>query len=313
MINKNKIRDTDLIKLFLDKIITEKNLSKTTIESYKSDLILFSSHLLKYKKTLINFSESNILKYFDDLALKKFEVSTRIRKISTIKQFISFLMVENLRSDDPTAKIVYPQKKNRLPYFLSEKEVESIILFLKKNSSEFKYLQLLVITEILYATGLRVSELLSLKVSSISDDFSSLLVLGKGSKERVLPVGEYAKKLLRKYVNLDKFLNYNEFHKKNSDKWLFPSRLKYISRQSFFNHLKKTAIAVGINPKNVSPHVFRHAFASHMLKNGADLKVIQYLLGHEDISTVQIYTHLNIDDTAKAIQKHPLAKALPED
>ena len=152
-------------------------------------------------------------------------------------------------------------------------------------------------TELLYCTGMRVSELVSLQKSSITDDLKNIYVRGKGNKERVLPLADIVMKLLIEYIKtLD-----------NNNNWLFPSRRKHITRQSYFLNLKKIAHKIGIDTNIISPHSLRHAFASHMLKNGADLKVIQHLLGHEDIATVQIYTHVNIDETREAIKKHPLA------
>ena len=157
---------------------------------------------------------------------------------------------------------------------------------------------------------MRVSELVSLKVSAITEKFDHIYVKGKGNKERVLPLSYLVQNMLKNYIKNPNFIKF----KKNitGDMWLFPSRKKNISRQSYFLKLKNVALNAGLDPSIISPHVIRHAFASHMLKNGADLKVIQYFLGHEDISTVQIYTHVNQKETIKAMENHPISKALPK-
>jgi integrase/recombinase XerD len=177
---------------------------------------------------------------------------------------------------------------------------------MQKNIKTFRDLQTLVLTEILYASGLRVSELVQLKVSSVADDLTYLYIKGKGNKDRVIPLGEYAQKVLKNYLLKIK-LKYKN-NNSNKKKWLFPNTNTHITRHTYYNKLKLFARKADINIKKISPHVLRHAFASHMLRNGADLKVLQQLLGHEDISTVEIYTHVNIKDSMKALKKHPLAK-----
>ena len=221
-----------------------------------------------------------------------------------------FLYSENYRRNDPASNITIPKNFFSLPKFLDEKELSKIFKHLYATKNSFKNYQVLVLTELLYATGLRVSELVSLKVSAITEQFDHIYVIGKGNKERVLPLNNVVIKLLKDYLNNPNFIKFKKSIK--GDTWLFPSRKKHISRQSYFLKLKKTALEAGLEAAAISPHVIRHAFASHMLKNGADLKVIQYFLGHEDISTVQIYTHVNMKETIKAIKKHPITKALPK-
>ena len=159
----------------------------------------------------------------------------------------------------------------------------------------------------LYATGLRVSELVSMKLSNLNEDLNSICILGKGSKERIVPLAKITKNILSQYLRSAHFL---KFKYDTGKTWLFPSRRSHITRQAYYYQLKSIAIKADLSVKNISPHMLRHAFASHMLKNGADLKVIQYLLGHEDISTVQIYTHINLKDSLKAIKKHPIRNTL---
>ena len=160
-----------------------------------------------------------------------------------------------------------------------------------------------MLTELLYVTGLRVSELVSMRLSNIDEHLDKIQIIGKGNKERVIPIANITKKILKEYLNSSTF---SKMKKRSSDNWLFPSRGSHLTRQAYFYKLKQISIKSGLGYSKISPHMLRHAFASHMLKNGADLKVIQYLLGHEDISTVQIYTHINLKDSLEAIKKHPI-------
>ena len=298
------------LELFLDKLYTEKNLAKSTITSYKADLTKFIIFLKSNKQNTLTCSYTTISKWIVFLNKSNYEDSSLIRKLSVIKQFFQFLFLENYRKDDPSVKIIIPKKTNSLPKALDEKDINIIFKYLYNNKNSFKNYQVLVLTELLYATGLRVSELVTLKVSAITEKFDHIYVKGKGNKERVLPLSDLLQNMLKNYIKNPNFIKF----KKNitGDMWLFPSRKKNISRQSYFLKLKNVALKAGLDPSIISPHVIRHAFASHMLKNGADLKVIQYFLGHEDISTVQIYTHINQKETIKAIENHPISKALPK-
>ena len=297
-----------MIELFIDKIITEKNLSASSIRAYNSDLRLFKKFLKKYNNDISTCEEESLKLWLSFLVESKMKVSTRLRKISVIKQLFNFLFNEKLISKNPSLNIPLPKKQKSVPRFLKEKEVERLLNWMENNVKTFKGLQVLILTEILYATGLRVSELVKLKFSALSDDLKSLHITGKGNKDRVLPLGEYAQKLLKEYLPKVKAAFIKENNLENKHKWLFPSARSHVSRQSYYILLKAAAEQAKINFNKISPHVLRHAFASHMLKNGADLRVIQQLLGHEDIATVEIYTHVNIDETRKALKKHPLTK-----
>ena len=306
MKNYKKYQDKDLIEVFLDKLVTEKNLSHTTLSSYSSDLILFNNFLNKKKNSITNCNEGALKKWINFLVDNKIKSSSRIRKISVIKQFFRFLYEEKFMEINPAANMVLPKKIKSLPKFLSEGDVKKLLDYMQKNIKTFRDLQMLVLTEILYASGLRVSELVQLKVSSVADDLTQLYIKGKGNKDRIIPLGEHAQKVLKKYLFKVKLKYKNEdFNKK---RWLFPNTNSHFTRYTYYNKLKLIARKVDIDTQKISPHVLRHAFASHMLRNGADLKVLQQLLGHEDISTVEIYTHINIKDTLKALKKHPLAK-----
>ena len=304
MVNNN---GEDFILLFLEKSITEKNLTKLTIDCYKNDLKGFYNFLKKNDYSLFSCTYYNIVLWIELLRKQSLEQSTILRKISTVRQFFNFLFLEQLIEINPATNISAPKKKHTLPRFLGEEDIKKILNYLYVNKDTFKNFQTLLLTELLYATGLRVSELVSMKLSNLNDDLNSICILGKGNKERVIPLAKITKKILSQYLSSSHYLKSKE---KSGKSWLFPSRRSHITRQTYYYKLKSIAIKSGLNTHNISPHMLRHAFASHMLKNGADLKVIQYLLGHEDISTVQIYTHVNLKDSMNAIKKHPIRNAL---
>ena len=308
MINNNNAEN--FISLFLEKSITEKNLTKPTLECYKNDLNGFYNFLKKNNYSLFSCTYYNIVFWIELLRKESLEQSTISRKISTVRQFFNFLFVEQLIDVNPVTNITAPKKKQTLPRFLSEEDIKKILNYLYVNKNTFKNFQTLLLTELLYATGLRVSELVSMKLSNLNDDLNSICILGKGNKERVIPLAKITKKILSQDLSSSHYLKSKY---KSGGTWLFPSRRGHITRQTYYYKLKSIAIKSGLNNKKVSPHMLRHAFASHMLKNGADLKVIQYLLGHEDISTVQIYTHVNLKDSLNAIKKHPIRNTLRKD
>ena len=307
---KEKNQMKNLIELFIDKIITEKNLSKASIVAYNTDLNYFERYLSKISKSFYTFKDKDLLQWSNYLIEKRLKSSSRIRKVSVIIQFMRFLFSEKYIENNLSKKIISQRIDKLIPNLISEREILSILNYLEKNASIFGRRQTLVITELLYATGMRITELVTLKKSAIAEDYSNILVLGKGNKERQVPIGEEARKVLKCYL---KEIETNiKIKKRNRVGWLFPSRDSHITRQAYYLNLKKAALAVNIDASIVSPHTLRHAFASHMLSKGADLKVIQYFLGHEDISTVQIYTHVNLRESLEAIKKHPLANNLIE-
>lgn len=307
MINNNA---EDFILLFLEKSITEKNLTKPTIDCYKNDLKDFYNFLKKNNYNLFTCTYDDIVLWIELLSKQSFEQTTISRKISTVRQFFNFLFVERLIDVNPAINIAAPKKKQALPRFLDEEDIKKILNYLYVNKDSFKNFQTLLLTELLYATGLRVSELVSMKLSNLNEGLNSICILGKGNKERVIPLAKITKKILSQYLCSSQYLKSKA---KSQDSWLFPSKRSHITRQTYYYKLKSIAIKSGLNKNNISPHMLRHAFASHMLKNGADLKVIQYLLGHEDISTVQIYTHVNLKDSLNAIKKHPIRNTLRKD
>ena len=296
----------DFIILFLEKNLTEKNLMLSSIDAYKNDLNDFHRYLTKNRIQLLACTYEHIVFWIDSLKKKSFEQTTLVRKISTLRQFFNFLYAEKLIMINPVTNIISPKKNMILPKFLDETDIKKILKYLYSNNDTFKNFQTLVLTELLYATGLRVTELVSMKLSNIDDGLESIHIMGKGNKERVLPLAKITKKILQKYLESSDF---KKFKIISGQRWLFPSRKSHLTRQAYYYKLKAIAIKSGLSRNKISPHMLRHAFASHMLKNGADLKVIQYLLGHEDISTVQIYTHINLKESLEAIKKHPIRNA----
>lgn len=296
----------EYINLFLDKLLTEKNLSQATIHSYKNDLKKFDLYIKKKGSHILRCSYDNVAEWVELMKKNSSHKNNTIsRKISVLKQFYNFLFNEKYIDEDVVRNISSPKKNQTLPKFLSEYDIDKILKYLYKNKKTFRTFQTLLLTEMLYVTGLRVSELVSMKVTDISESFDNIRVIGKGNKERIIPIAGITKKIIKEYLECEGF-------KKNSknfnNTWLFPSKKKHLTRHAYYHKLKKTAISAGLNYTKISPHILRHSFASHMLKNGADLKVIQYLLGHEDISTVQIYTHVDLKDSMQAIKKHPLSR-----
>lgn len=302
----------NLIEQFLDKISAEDGLSKNSVTSYKNDLDLFEKYLLSKKSTIRKAQEADLKKYLQNLHSDEFKNSSISRKISCFKSFYKFLNDEGLLSQNPTKNLETPKQAMNLPKMLSEDEVEKLFSVFK-NAESKKEIRLRAMLEILYSSGLRVSELVSLELSSIQKEGNSfkdyLIVKGKGNKERIAVLNDSSLKALKEYL-----ISRNSSEEKNS-KWLFVGKsLKekkdvHITRQAFNKALKEIANAAGIDQERVHPHVLRHSFATHLLNRGADLRVLQELLGHSDISTTQIYTHV-LDSKLKDLvfKNHPLSK-----
>ena len=241
-----------------------------------------------------------------------FERSTILRKLSSLGHFFDFLVTENILKDNPLLEISIPKTNSKLPVFLTNDQVDRL-LETAKNDDSIKGLRLLTMIKILYSTGIRVSELVELKLSSLYEKKNFIFISGKGNKERLVPVDQNTLTTIEKYLKVRiEFLKTD----KNEDKWLFPSRnskLGHITRQRFHQLLKVLCKEANIESKYVSPHKLRHAFASHLLANGMDLRSLQMLLGHSDISTTQIYTHVLSDRLKSTVENnHPLSKVFKE-
>lgn len=309
-----------LVDSFLDMLMAERGAAMNTRQAYWRDLADFSLYLRdKAKKEIVDSSQDEIKAYLKDLGEKihtkgqnKNQIATRTvaRRLSALRQFYRYLVSENVRKDDPTSAIESPKQARTLPKTLSESEV-SVLIKTAASTGGSDSVRLVCLLEMLYATGLRVSELVGLPLSAISDDRQFLMVAGKGGRERMVPLSEPAQKALGKYMDLRmQFVSTED--KGSQGQWLFPSRTSesgHLTRQRFAQLLKDLADNAGIESTRVSPHILRHAFATHLLSNGADLRSVQKMLGHADIATTQIYTHIVGDKAKKTVdEKHPLAK-----
>ncbi len=317
------------IENFLEKIKAEDGLALNTILSYGKDLELFNRFLVKKNLSIFDVKGENLKEYLYQLHIAKLSSSSVSRKISTLKNFYKFLQNENLIKDLPTIHLENPKPEKKLPKFLSEEEIFKMLDLINRDKSEFG-IKLSCMLEILYASGLRVSELVSIEMSAIQEYFDEfgkktlrnyLIVNGKGNKERIAPLNKSAIKVLTEYLKLRKETGLD------NSKWLFvgkfPSSKKngkittkkpnksdtHLTRQRFHRMLKELALKTNIDPKRVHPHVIRHSFATHLLNSGIDLRILQELLGHSDISTTEIYTHI-LDSKLRdlVLTHHPLAK-----
>ena len=287
----------------------ERGAAQNTIDSYGRDLADFQAFSVARKRQPENADSDLIRKYLKKLSGTGMAPSTSARRLSTLRQFFRFLHAEGVRDDDPSSAIDSPRSGRPLPKYLSEDEVERLLMAAEmRHGSEG--LRLVALLEILYATGLRVSELVGLPLSAVSRDGRILIVRGKGGKERMVPLSEPASDAIDAYKDVrESFLP--KGRKAASERWLFPSRAKqgYLTRARFGQLIKELAIEAGLEPGRVSPHVLRHSFASHLLAHGADLRSLQQMLGHSDIATTQIYTHVLEERLRQLLDDaHPLAR-----
>ncbi|WP_085907033.1 site-specific tyrosine recombinase XerD [Kiloniella majae] len=298
------------ISIFLEMMSAERGASQNTLEAYERDLERFEDFLSSARKDLTVVEASDIRTYLADLTAEGLSARTQARHLSSLKQFYLFLMEEGIRQDNPVAEIGTPRMAQSLPKFLSIEDTGALLKAAQENQTD-EGLRLCALIELLYATGMRVSELVSLKISQTQRDLRILIVMGKGNKERLVPLSPRAREALDRYLLVrDNFLPNSEQDKVKDTGWVFPSRGKngYLTRHRVGQLLKELAIESGVMPSKVSPHVLRHAFATHLLENGADLRSVQKMLGHSDISTTQIYTHVLQERLQKLVfEKHPLS------
>lgn len=274
------------IDIFLEALSAEKGRSAKTLASYESDLRLANDTI---QGGLMTASEQDIQNYLSSLPDK---ASSIARKASALRGFYKFLMLEKIISTNPTKNIEIPKQERTLPKFLTPHEIELLI----SSAGDIRTsIRLRAMIELLYASGLRVSELCELPTTGVLGD--KLLIHGKGAKERLVPMHDTAIDALNKWLSI---------RGETDSKYVFPSNGKsgHITRDGFFKILKKCATLAGISPNRVSPHVLRHSFASHLLAGGANLRAIQTMLGHEDISTTQIYTHVMPEQLKETVEKH---------
>ena len=295
-----------VVESYLEMVIAERGATGNTVDAYSGDLCKFAQYLRSKNKTLLNASADTVKSYLASLANSGRSSSTQARNLSTLRQFYRFLQSDELRLDNPCQNIDSPKTQRALPKVLSEEEVTQLISASQASTTPGG-LRMACIVELLYSTGLRISELSGLKLKNLDGSQQILRVLGKGGKERMVPVGEPATAALQNYLDVRRnFVPNNE----NTD-WLFPSRgaSGHLTRRRIAQILKELAVSANIEPSKVSPHVLRHAFASHLLANGADLRSVQLLLGHADISTTEIYTHvLQSRLNSFVVEHHPFGK-----
>jgi len=302
-------------------LAAERGAGANTLSAYARDLADFSDHLNAAGTTTAKAGTEDIRDYLSALAKRGLMASSVARRLSAIRQLYRFLFAEGRRGDDPAAVIEGPKRGRTLPKVLSIAQVDALLAAARAGATDAKRsamerlraARLNCLIEVLYATGLRVSELVTLPLSAARRDAPMLAVRGKGGRERLVPLNAAAKTAMSEYLALmeDAGRGPKTAPPALQTKWLFPSfgESGHLTRQHFARDLKTLAVAAGIPSAKISPHVLRHAFASHLLHNGADLRVVQTLLGHADISTTQIYTHV-LEERLKSLVRdlHPLAE-----
>jgi integrase/recombinase XerD len=311
--------DQVLIELFLDMLAAERGAGTNTLAAYGRDLADFSTHLASARRTVATAATDDVRGYLGRLGKRGLAATTVARRLSAIRQLYRFLYAEGHRPDDPAAVLEGPKRGRTVPKVLSIAEVDGLLAAARmavaqanlSASDRLRAARLNCLIEVVYATGLRVSELVALPAAAAERAAHMLIVRGKGNKERLVPLNDAAKQAMRDYLDLLAAASPQAAGAHGKSKWLFPSfgESGHLTRQHFARDLKALAAATGLAPERVSPHVLRHAFASHLLHNGADLRVVQTLLGHADISTTQIYTHV-LEERLKSLVRdlHPLAE-----
>lgn len=308
------MRDEQWISLFLDAQAAEFGASQNTLLAYGRDLLDAASWLKNSQLSFETANKESLEGYLMSCAEQGLAKSTRARRLSAIRQIYSFAFQEGWIESNPAIEMRGPGRDKKLPSTLTPEEVERLLVAAPDTGrTEEEKLRSGCLMELLYATGMRVSELVTLPLSSAKGNPDMLLVVGKGGKERMVPLSTNAKSLLRSWVaEREKQEAANKKAGKAASSYLFPSRGKsgHLTRHAFYLKIKDIAVRAGVMPSRVSPHVLRHAFATHLLQNGADLRVIQTLLGHADVSTTEIYTHV-LEERLKALvlENHPLSKS----
>ena len=298
--------DDDILLLFDEMLLVERQAAKNTRRAYKSDIHSYIKFInVKYSLSILNVESKNITSWYRSLSEKSISRNSYLRKVSSIKEFYRFLYSDGLIKNNPAKDIESPKKHQNIPKVLTVRQIEDIINALKSDNC-LKSIRLLALIEIMYSTGIRVEELMSISLNAINYENQSIFIKGKGGKERIVPFGINALKAIKKYIGIRELFIKN----KNNSSFMFPSIGKqgYLTARRFSQLLKEVSIKAELSHLSISPHILRHSFATHMLSGGADLRVLQEILGHADISTVQIYTHI-VDDKKKiALSFHPLEK-----
>ncbi|MDI7774928.1 site-specific tyrosine recombinase XerD [Asticcacaulis sp. EMRT-3] len=297
----------DPIQPFLNMLAVERNAARLTLEAYGRDLSDLADTLKVTEAGLLGLSEADLARYFATLEERGLAASSLLRKRSAIRQFYRFCMSENLITADPSRKIAAARKGRSLPKVLSRAEVDALIRATEAKDPQ-QGLRLECLIEMAYASGMRISELVGLRLDAVARDPAYLIIKGKGGVERLVPLNPSARLAIRAYIDIrPHFLPKGD----KANPYLFASRGKegHLTRRRVGQLLDEAALNAGMDPARVSPHVLRHAFATHLLEGGADLRTVQTLLGHADISTTQIYTHVASERLRDVVESHhPLAK-----
>jgi len=317
---RTKPSDAKLTGLFLDMLAAEQGAGPNTLDAYRRDLTDFSEFLGRAGRTFADAETQTLRDYLADLDTRGFKSTSVARRLSAMRHLYRFLLNERIRTEDPAAILSGPKRGRGLPKVLSISDVDRMLRRAKElseaaeasPSKRLRALRLYCLLEVLYATGLRVSELVALPRTAAKRDARMIVVRGKGNKERLVPLNEASRQAMADYLGaMDAAKTEKKKDSLAASKWLFPSfgESGHLTRQHFARDLKELAVASGLQARLVSPHVLRHAFASHLLHNGADLRIVQTLLGHTDISTTQIYTHV-VEERLKSLVRdlHPLAE-----
>jgi integrase/recombinase XerD len=314
-----KASDAKLIPLFLDMLAAEQGAGVNTLDAYRRDLTDLSEFLSHAGNSFSAADTQALRDYLADLDTRGFKSSSVARRLSATRHMFRFLLNERIRTDDPAAILSGPKRGRSLPKVLSIADVDRMLTRAKEltevadasPTQRLRAMRLYCLLEVLYATGLRVSELVTLPRTAARNDARMIMVRGKGNKERLVPLNQPSRQAMADYLAAMDALKPERKASVATSKWLFPSfgESGHLTRQHFARDLKDLATAAGLPARLVSPHVLRHAFASHLLHNGADLRIVQTLLGHTDISTTQIYTHV-VEERLKSLVRdlHPLAE-----
>ncbi|GAA6175511.1 site-specific tyrosine recombinase XerD [Sulfitobacter pacificus] len=301
------------ISIFLEAQAAELGAATNTQLAYGRDLKDFDTFLARKSLDFTSASRDDVESYLIYCAAQGLAKSTRARRLSAIKQLYRFAFEEGLRQDNPAIQISGPGQEKRLPKILTEEEVDRLLDAARASGRSARdRLRNTCLMELLYATGMRVTELVGLPISATRGDPRLLLIMGKGGKERMVPLSPPARVALAAWLE-DRDLQDEEdrLKRKPASRFLFPSRGKsgYLTRHRFYLLIKEFAVAAGVDPAKVTPHTLRHAFATHLLANGADLRAIQTMLGHADIATTEIYTHVLEERLSELVlERHPLAE-----
>jgi integrase/recombinase XerD len=305
------LNEANLVEMFLESLISERGLSKNSVSSYLNDLKHFLIYFNLKGISVLKLTTLDLSTYLGSIEFAECKSATISRKISTLRQFYLFLLSEKLISENPALDLELPKKEIRAPKSLDSSEIEALIQ-IAEQAKDINGIRNYCMLELLYSTGMRVSELITLKLSNIynpvevHEDYQVFLINGKGNKDRIVIFNQRALQALNRYLQV----------RDGSNDYLFPSTKKckkpmHLSRQMFFIIIKKLALEAGIDPNKVSPHKIRHSFASHILQNGANLRVVQELLGHADISSTQIYTKVLSKQAQDLIfNHHPLSNSI---